>query len=344
MVTPVTETTALLRDLLGSTKLVVADVGAANGVLAHFLPVQEVATFFLFEPEKSAYDKLVAAQKQAGRSNVRVINTALAATRGPRTLYVANQPTGSSLLKPRADVLEYIRPSYFFPIREVQIETERLENVLNDAGEPALHMIKIDVQGAEMEVLEGLGARANTLLSVQSEVGMPGAYEGQPSFGDVDKWMNAHGLTLFDLIPARCPITLDGDKHAYHLNVFKTFRSDTTLRSHIWEGELFYFRREELVLEERSADQVRRLAAAYCVHSFFSYAHRLATRAAEKNIITATEAKKIQDIVVKWHDVKASSSLRAKARRFVRRVTNQALSPEQSSRIYNIFGNGTRAS
>lgn len=321
---------AFLRELLGDTKLVVADVGAANGALPHFRPLLEVATFFLFEPERTAYERLVAEMADAARNNVRIVNAALAATRRTRTLYVTNQRTGSSLLPVRSDAAEYGSSSYFYPLQEVQIETKRLEDILTQANESALHMVKIDVQGGELEVLEGLGSLGSTLLSAQVEVGMPGSYEGEPSFSEVDKWMNEHGLVLFDLIPAHANLTLSGDNHAYHMRVFKTYRSSPSVRRRIWYVETYYFRREDLVLGKREAGEVHRLVSAYAVHGFHAHAHRLAEKAAAEGIFSIEEARSIQEIIIRWHDATLDRSFPASMKRIAKRLIHKLLTPEQA--------------
>ncbi len=328
-------TAKCLEKVLGTAGLVAADVGAANGVLPHFRPVQEVATFYLFEPEASAYEKLVAEHQAAGRSNIRVINTALASGRGTRTLHVANQPTGSSLLRPRPDATDYTISSYFYPLREVEIHTDRLGDVLDQVGEPALHMIKIDVQGCELEVLEGLDdRRAATLMSAQVEVGMPGSYENQPSLAELDRWMQRNGLALFDLEPARANLTLDDDGDAYHLRVFRTYRRAPSVRSRLWEVDAFYFRREDLVLASSDPADVRRLIAAYAVHGFFAHGHRLAETARKKGLLSQVEERDLQDALVTWHDTSLDRRLTARARRTFKRMLHKAISPEQATRLY----------
>jgi len=322
---------SLLTEILAGNELVVVDVGAANGVLPWFRSSQEVATFYLFEPEKKAYDKLVAELVEAGRSNVKVINTALASTRGTRKLHVTNKPTGSSILPIRADATEYTPSSYFYPIREVEIETEPLGAVLDTVKQPLLHLMKIDVQGGELEVLRGLDdARAKAMLSVEVEVGMPGAYEGQPSFATVNAWMEERGLVLFDLQPAHARLTLDDERFGYHTKVFNTFRSDTSVRPRIFETELVYFRREDEVLAKRDGGEVRRLCAAYAIHDFVAHAHRLAGRAAELGLL---DAKPLQDSIVRWHRGRLDRSLPGRMRRAVKRVANRTFDPAQMTKV-----------
>jgi FkbM family methyltransferase len=324
-----------LKEVLGGATLVVADVGAANGVLPHFRAVQEVATFYLFEPEGAAYRRLVEEYARDSRTNVHVVNTALASRQGERTLHVANQATGSSLLRPRTNATDYTISSYFFPLREVQIHTNRLADVLDTAGETALHMIKIDVQGAELEVLEGLDdARASTLISAQVEVGMPGSYENQPSLADVERWMGKHGLALFDLEPARATLMLDGDSNAYHTRVFNTFRRSPSVRARLWEVEAFYFRKEELVLESGDADTVRRLMAAYAVHGFFAHAHSLAGKAHVAGILEKRAARALEESLVSWHAASLGTSIPERAKRTFKRMLHKALTPERATRIY----------
>lgn len=335
---PLSLEASFLSALLGDAKLVVADVGAANGVLPHFRPALEVATFFLFEPEKEAYEKLQAQFFESPRKNAHLINTALSAAGGKRAFYMTNRRTGSSLLPIRSDAMEYGQSSYFFPQKEVEIETKKIQDVLEEAGEQALHMIKIDVQGGELEVLQGMSAsQASTLLSAEVEIGMPGSYVGEPTLADIDTWMKPRGLVLFDIMPARAQLTLDDDRHAYHTRVFETYRSDASVRSRVWYVEAFYFREEDRVLKTHQAQEVRRLSAAYALHGFFAHAYRLTTKALDAKILSQKQASEMHEILKRWHNIKLDRSLFGRTKRFLKRFLHRVLTPEQAAQMHARF-------
>lgn len=148
---------------------VILDVGANSGIYA--LVAQAVnpdATVFAFEPVERVHRRLVEnARLNGGR--IRCVRAAASDRTGTITLF---EPTGAHPLAASAD------PRVFGEgvgggWRETRVPSVRLDEVLEEAGlEPEL--IKIDVEGHELEVLEGLGgvlarARPTVLVEVLTE-------------------------------------------------------------------------------------------------------------------------------------------------------------------------------
>ena len=111
-----------------------------------------------------------------------------------RDFYQASAGSGmSSLFKPNADALaffnEFIR---FGEVKDVsKVKTVRLDDVKKL---PELDFIKLDIQGAELCVLQNGRNKLNNVLAVQIEVSFFPLYESQPTFGEVDMWMRSQGF------------------------------------------------------------------------------------------------------------------------------------------------------
>ena len=111
-----------------------------------------------------------------------------------RDFYQASAESGmSSLFKPNADALaffnEFIR---FGEVKDVsKVKTVRLDDVKKL---PELDFIKLDIQGAELCVLQNGRNKLNNVLAVQIEVSFFPLYESQPTFGEVDMWMRSQGF------------------------------------------------------------------------------------------------------------------------------------------------------
>ena len=75
--------------------------------------------------------------------------------------------------------------------------------------------LKIDVQGAELDVLRGAAETLKNCLVVEIEVEFVPLYENQPLFSDVDNFMRRHGFFLHRLIDisgrAFHPFAVPGD-------------------------------------------------------------------------------------------------------------------------------------
>jgi FkbM family methyltransferase len=148
-----------------------------------------------FEPVTEAYERLVA-QKAPGRTYLpHVIGDG-----STRTFHLCNGPYASSLFEPDMaladrfqDLADYLRVA-----RKHEVCTMRLDDVSETAG---MDFLKIDVQGAEMLVLEGSIQRLKTALIVQTEVSFVPLYKQQPMFADVDMFLRANGFQFHRLIP-----------------------------------------------------------------------------------------------------------------------------------------------
>jgi FkbM family methyltransferase len=111
-----------------------------------------------------------------------------------QTLHLAAPESGmSSLLKPDAARLAFFNGfPRFGEIHAIEaVETVRLDDV---PGLPDLDFLKMDIQGGELQALTHGEARLAGCAMIHLEVSFVPLYEGQPSFGEIDLWMRAHGF------------------------------------------------------------------------------------------------------------------------------------------------------
>ena len=153
------------------------------------------------------------------------IPLALANSVGESTLYVTKHPMCSSLYPPNEPYLE--RFSGLSELVNLDfymgIETTTLDEFCQSEGIEEIDFLQIDVQGAELQVLQGASQiLGKSILAVQAEVGFSHLYKNQPLFADVDIYLREQGFTLFDL---------DG---AYRL------RSISPIGSTVRAGQLLY--------------------------------------------------------------------------------------------------------
>ncbi|WP_445636135.1 Methyltransferase FkbM domain-containing protein [Nostoc sp. DSM 114161] len=118
------------------------------------------------------------------------------------TLYVTKHPMCSSLYPPNETYTA--RFSYLPELCNldftIEIETTTLDTFCNAEEINTIDFIQIDVQGAELQVLEGaLEILKRGVLGIQVEVEFSHIYVNQPLFADIDVFLREHGFTLFDL-------------------------------------------------------------------------------------------------------------------------------------------------
>jgi len=128
--------------------MVVVDVGAHVGyytLIAANL-VGSTGKVFAFEPDPTNNRLLIENIKLNGYTNVEVTNFALASKPGVSTLYRTSLDNGRHSLY-RHDL----------PVSgTVEIETITLDAFLESRGWPQVRLVKMDVEGAELEVLSGM--------------------------------------------------------------------------------------------------------------------------------------------------------------------------------------------
>ena len=204
----------LQRLILGSSDMIGIDVGAAEGLQPHWWAFEGIARMYLFEPHEDSANKLrdlYASSPYAGMFHVMPVG--LGAATGVRDFYVLNAPTGSSLY-PIDPSSEFAGPDnrYVHPIRTTKVQVRRLSEVLDEQRVPRVDIAKLDVQGAELEVLHGLDAdRLASLVLVEAEVNISGGitkttspYVGVPTWAMLDEFLLSRGMRLarFEASPA----------------------------------------------------------------------------------------------------------------------------------------------
>jgi len=192
------------------------------------------------------------------------IPLALANSVGESTLYVTKHPMCSSLYPPNEPYLE--RFSGLSELVNLDfymgIETTTLDEFCHTEGIKEIDFLQIDVQGAELQVLQGAAQiLGQSILAVQAEVEFSHLYKNQPLFADVDIYLREQGFTLFDL------------NNAYRLRSGSPIRSTVRAGQLLW-GDAFYFRDlidESLENNLKTPDKILKLACIADILNFPDY-------------------------------------------------------------------------
>jgi len=182
---------------------------------------------------------------------------------GEATLYVTKSLWCTSLYPPneayisRFDGLSDLMNLDF----SIDIETTTLDTFCENEGIDEIDFLQIDVQGADLDVLQGGAKVIERCKVIQTEVEFSPLYANQPLFGDIDVYLRKQGFTLFDLM---------GAKRAKAISpIFSTSRQGQLL----W-GDAYYFRdlmREDLESTLKTPEQILKLACIADVMEFSDY-------------------------------------------------------------------------
>ena len=149
------------------------------------------ARIFAFEPLKAPQD--IYRRIFKGNDRVTLYPCALGTEAGSATINVAQATDSSSLLD--FGEVEEMFPSARFSHQET-IPVERLDAVLTADDLQAPVLLKLDVQGFELEVLRGTGALLEQIDAVYVEASLSELYKGQCLFDDLYRFLLDAGFTL----------------------------------------------------------------------------------------------------------------------------------------------------
>jgi FkbM family methyltransferase len=250
---------------IGSRKLGIEDDYASQG-WGIFAPQ---LTIYGFDADADACDA-ANADLEARQINwtEKHIPLALSNSVGESTLYVTKHPMCSSLYPPNESYLAHFSelPKLVNLDFTVEIETTTLDQFCQEEGIEEIDFLQIDVQGAELLVLEGASQILDkSVLGIKLEVEFSQLYLNQPLFPDVDIYLRQQGFTLFDLDKA--------NRVRNHSPLYSTTRPGQLL----W-GNAIYLRdltQEDDAKPLKTPERILKLACIADILDFSDYALEL---------------------------------------------------------------------
>jgi FkbM family methyltransferase len=304
---------AVAKKMLGNQDLIALDVGAAAGLLPHWRKgMRGIARIYQIEPRAEACREL---ERENSLANVSescvVVEAAISELGGRQTLYVSKEPTGTSLFPADLDralefSADYVRTPKFFPMQELEIETRTLAEIMDQAGEVRVDLVKLDIQGTELGGLKSLGQpRLRNLIGVELEVGLHGFYPDAPTFGDVERFMTDNGLILYDCRVHRNRMKHDGDPNYYPMEIFGVRSNSPSISARVWEFDAVFFRNGADLIERSDEAALRRLMVALCAYNYYVEAYVIAEKAMVSGVISPADGQDLQTCIIDAHMLKA---------------------------------------
>jgi len=171
----------------------VVDVGANRGQFTLLMAgLRPEASIVAFEPLAEPYQKLTLVTSDL--ANVRAFHSAIGATRTSLPMNVSKQDDSSSLL-PITELQEQIFPNTGHD-RTVEVRVAPLGDFVDGLELARPSLLKIDVQGYELEVLRGSRDHLDRFDVVYVEASFLPLYAGQPLASDVFEALSAQSFRL----------------------------------------------------------------------------------------------------------------------------------------------------
>ncbi len=219
-----------LRHLFSKDEaMIIFDIGACEGEDAvRYSNMFPNARIFAFEPRPDNLNKVHENLKRYQKKNVMVSDFALSSSNGKATFFLSSGKPGnategenwdfgnksSSLLPPSEQMKEATAWLNFD--QTIEVNTKRLDEYCAEHQLTQIDLIHMDVQGAELMVLEGAGIFLEKIKCVWLEVEAVELYKDQPLKNDVENFMTDNGFQLMRSILG----SISGDQFYIKKNAF----------------------------------------------------------------------------------------------------------------------------
>ena len=172
---------------------IVFDIGANVGqTTLKYKKMFPKSQIYGFEPFLDVFKKYTDFYK--GDKRVFAVNKAFSNKNGNATFFVNNNSYTNSLLPINTGFMEGFRT-----VKEISVETETIDSFCKRNNVQYIDILKLDVQGGELLVLEGakemLTEEATGLI--YTEVEFVEVYKSQPLFGDIQNFLEQYGYKLY---------------------------------------------------------------------------------------------------------------------------------------------------
>lgn len=176
----------------------VLDVGAHHGWFFHcWLDWCPQARVVAFEPTAESFQQ--ASELYGADPRVRLFQLGIGAQTGELNFNIlADSQVSNSFLPPRQAVWEAIEYNTG-AISQRRVPISTLDDFCAEQKIAGAYLLKIDVQGYELEVLKGAIGILPRIDHVFVEAGIQRLYEGAPSFAEVCLFMEIQGFHLMHL-------------------------------------------------------------------------------------------------------------------------------------------------
>ena len=176
---------------LGFDPRFMVDIGAFQGEWTTMALTEfPAASVLMLEAQENKRPTLEAI-KAGGHGKIDFRMAVMGPNDGDKVMFheYENSPTASSMLQDNAST----------PTRQVEKQMRTLDSILSTDGFPKPDLIKLDVQGYELEVLKGAKQALLNAEAVLMEVSIIELYQNSPVLNEVTAFMSDQGFRTYDI-------------------------------------------------------------------------------------------------------------------------------------------------
>lgn len=222
--------------------VLLADVGSRGGSKTYFTPIRQVCDFVGFDADAAAITEEML--KESRWKSFRLLPYCMWSSDTELPLHITQSPINSSVYLPHARNTERYHLTGMAVARTLKMQATTLDRLAEQEKLRRFpEVIKMDTQGAELEILRGAPkALADSMEVIISEVLFFDVYEGAPRFSDIEQFLRQSGFSFYGFIEQTFRSTRRMQKRS------------SFLRERLFHADAVFFRSLKHLKHQRSFD------------------------------------------------------------------------------------------
>lgn len=276
--------------------LTVIDIGARGGAGKEWQVYRDQHRVIGFDADEKECKRL----NESASDYERYYPVALSSMRGKRKFYVhaRHTPTSSFFDSDASFLARFPGWQPFMPEKPITLETTDFASFAKKNEVRDIDVMKLDVEGAELDILRGLGKDfEKKLICISTEAYFRSWAKGSPTFADLDTFLRARGFVLYDL-----PI-FRWEKKSTSPYMFTDGIFGPTDRGQVVFTQALYLKdavaefNVPRLLKGWSAERILKLASVMELYHLEDCAVELIQEAATRNLLTSYKVDKMIDLL-----------------------------------------------
>lgn len=175
----------------------IVDIGARGGSESHWSVYGDQAEIIGFEADREECTRLA---NTSTYQKAKIYPVMLGAKKEQKTFYMTAYPAASGFYEPDMGFYERLSvASNMRVIKTVELPTIDFDSFAKEADIGNIDFMKLDVEGAELDILRGALHSLPSIIGISVEVEFAPLHKMQHVFSDVDSFLREQGFTFFDL-------------------------------------------------------------------------------------------------------------------------------------------------
>lgn len=182
----------------------IVEVGARDCfetlIFNRLFPLAQIYTFEC-NPETLPYCR----ERVKHIKNIKLIEAAVTDEDGPVSFYPIDTDKTTTSIWPNGNpgASSLLKASGNYPLekyiqKEITVQAITLVKFMEENNISKIDLMWMDIQGAELKALVGMGNKIKCLSAIHVEVEFSNIYKNQPQFKDIKKYLNQNGFLFID--------------------------------------------------------------------------------------------------------------------------------------------------